>query len=153
MARSKGDYELLDDIGFLLARSAGVAIRTANERFGELGLRARSFSVLAYVVRMEGVSQRSLSDFLALDPSQTVALVDDLESQGLIERRQGIGDRRIRELSATRLGRERMKEAAAAAAAAHAQFLTDLEPDERRVLRQILRRIAFPKVDEAQAAS
>jgi DNA-binding MarR family transcriptional regulator len=153
MARSQLDYDLLDDIGFLLARSAGIAVRTGNARFGEHGLRARSFSVLAHVVRMDGVSQRALSDFFALDPSQIVALVDDLESQGLIERRQGAGDRRVRELSATKLGRERMTDAVKASADAHAQFLADLEPPERDVLRQLLRRIAFPNVDEAEAAS
>jgi DNA-binding MarR family transcriptional regulator len=153
MARSKNDYELLDDVGFLLARSAGVAIKTGNERFREHGLRARSFSVLAHVVHMDGVSQRSLSDLFGLDPSQIVALVDDLEAQGLIERRQGVDDRRVRELSATKLGRERMKEAAKASAEAHAEFLAGLDPQERDVLTQLLRRIAFPNDNEAEAVS
>jgi DNA-binding MarR family transcriptional regulator len=153
MARSQGDYDLLDDIGFLLARSSGVAVRTGNDRFREHGLRARSFCVLAHVVRMDGVSQRALSDLFGLDPSQIVALVDDLESQGLIERRQGVGDRRIRELSATERGRERMKNAAKASADAHGEFLAELEPHERDVLRDLLRRIAFPKLREAEAAS
>lgn len=153
MARSKGDWELLEDIGFLLSRSSAVAIRTANDRFAEHGLRARSFSTLAYVARMDGASQRSLSDFLSLDPSQVVALVDELESLGLIERRQSAGDRRVRELSATKLGRQRLKAAAKASEDAHAQFLAGLDVHEKDTLRALLRRIAFPNVNESEAAS
>lgn len=147
------DPDLLEDIGFLLSRSSGAAVRTANEQLRVHGLRARSYSVLALVVRVDGISQRSLSDLLALDPSQIVALVDDLESQGLIERSPGVDDRRLRELSATRLGRQRMRAAAKAATDAQAIFLANLDSRQRDVLRELLRRIAFPVAAEDEAAS
>jgi DNA-binding MarR family transcriptional regulator len=150
---AEAGYDLLEDIGFLLSRSGGIAVRTANDRMAEVGLRARSFSVLALVVQKDGVSQRWLSELLSLDPSTLVAIVDDLEAQGLIGRRPGSGDRRVRELSATRRGRQRLKAAAKLAAEGQGEFLADLDSSERDVLRTLLRRIAIRNVDEAEAAS
>lgn len=41
-------------------------------------------------------TQRELTDFLSLDPSQVVSLVDDLKRRGLVERAAGKQDRRAR---------------------------------------------------------
>lgn len=153
MPKDAGTYDLLDDVGFLLSRSSGVAVRTANECLAPLGLRARSFSVLALVVSREAMSQRELSDVLGLDPSQVVALVDDLEGQGLIERRPGRTDRRVRVLSSTGAGLARMKAAVRLLTEAQRAFLGDLTANERHVLRELLRRVAFPATEEAEAVS
>ena len=153
MPKDRGEYDLLDDVGFLLSRSSGLGVRAANASLVPLGLRVRSFSALSLVVTGDAMSQRELSELLGLDPSQVVALVDDLEAQGLIERRPGSTDRRVRVLSATRLGRTRMKTASRVLADGQAIFLADLSQPERDVLRELLRRIAFPATAEAEAVS
>jgi DNA-binding MarR family transcriptional regulator len=153
MPKDRGEYDLLDDVGFLLSRSSGVGVRSANECLGPLGLRVRSFSVLSLVVSGDAMSQRELSDLLGLDPSQVVALVDDLEAQRLIKRRPGSTDRRVRVLSATKLGRARLKAASRVLTDGQAVFLADLTPHEHDVLRELLRRIAFPSTGEAEAVS
>jgi DNA-binding MarR family transcriptional regulator len=149
----KKPYDVLEDIGFLLTRSSGIAVRSANDRLAELGLRVRSHSVLAIVVRVGGVSQRALSDMLGLDPSQIVALVDDLQSQGLIERRAVAGDRRVRELAATRRGRERLKQAAKVVVDGQAEVFAGLDANELDTLRGLLTRIVFRNTGEAEAVS
>ena len=80
--------ELNDEIEFLLARAQAVGISHANKRFGNFGLKARSYAVLSLAASDLHPTQRELADFLSLDASQIVALVDHLEQQELVERRE-----------------------------------------------------------------
>src|SRR5680860_1306079 len=90
------ELELMEDTGFLLSRSSGLAVRTTNAHLAPFGLRVRQFSVLSVACDRDGITQRELAEVLGLDPSQIVALVDELAAAGLVERRPGPRDRRAR---------------------------------------------------------
>jgi len=49
-------------------------------------------------------TQREIAEFLSLDPSQVVALIDDLERRGFVERTPGKQDRRLKIVTATTEG-------------------------------------------------
>jgi DNA-binding MarR family transcriptional regulator len=138
-----GRVELFDDIGFLLSRGSGLAVRTTNTRLARLGLRVRHYSVLSAVCDSDGVSQRELSEVVGLDPSQIVALVDDLQSAGLVERLPDPRDRRTRLVSATRRGRTVRRQARAEAERARDEFLAGLDGAERSVLLGLLQRVVL----------
>src|SRR3954453_23936137 len=83
---------LHDDIGFLLTRASGLVVRATNAALTDVGLRVRQYSVLVLADdtaddTADGISQRDLAEALGLDPSQVVALVDELAAAGLVERR------------------------------------------------------------------
>lgn len=143
--------ELLDDVGFLLSRSSGAAIRATNEQLRSAGIRARHYSVLSLACDTEGVSQRELADVLGLDPSQIVALVDDLQKRGLVERHPDPGDRRTRLVSPTPHGRTVLRRARGQVAKARNDFLGRLDDGERAVLLELLRKVAVP--DQVEAAT
>ncbi|WP_019810009.1 MarR family winged helix-turn-helix transcriptional regulator [Saccharomonospora halophila] len=134
--------ELTDDVGFLLSRASGLAVRGANAALGEYGLRVRQYSVLALAVRApDGISQRELADTLGLDPSQVVLLVDELVGAGLVERRPAPSDRRTRLVVATGEGervRHRAGERVWADTRHRLRALSDAEQD---TLRELLARI------------
>jgi DNA-binding MarR family transcriptional regulator len=145
--------ELFGDIGFLLARASGITIRSTNARLRPLRLRVRHFSVLSVAVQAGGVSQRELSVLLGLDPSQIVALVDDLERQRLVERRAHGRDRRARIISATPEGESRYQQASEIVNRAREEFLTALDVSDETVLRDLLMRLVsrdMPEVDEQE---
>lgn len=131
------------DLSFLLARATALSNESASAALAEVGLKVRSFAVLAVVAGERRPSQRELSDLLRLDPSQIVALVDDLERRGFVERTRDQNDRRANAITATAAGDELLVRARNAAAAAEAGFLEVLSGLERAQFADALRRIAF----------
>jgi DNA-binding MarR family transcriptional regulator len=138
------DAALAHDLGFLLARARVRTSSAANEALAELGLRVRSLSVLWLASEGLQPSQRELGAFLALDPSQVVALVDDLESRGAVERQQDPGDRRSRIIVATPAGRRLLADAVDAVERANERSLAPLDETEQATLRELLARLVLP---------
>ena len=83
-----------------------------------------------------------------MDPSQVVALVDALESKGLVERRPNPSDRRLRSVVATAEGRKVRKKAAQVIQDSVTTLLADFSAEERELLHGLLSRLATAKVVE-----
>ncbi len=135
---------LVDDLGFLLARASATTQSRGNAALADHALRVRSYSVLALAVSEQHPSQRELADFLRLDPSQVVALIDDLEKSGLVVRESDPRDRRANVVVATPAGRSAYTAARASAREAEQQSLQALNAAERAELARLLRIVAFP---------
>lgn len=144
--------ELVDDLSFLLARANALSLAAGNAALSEHGLRVRSYSVLALAAGSARPSQRELAELLRLDPSQVVALVDELQGRGLVVREPDPADRRANVVVATDLGRSVHAEAASAARAAEAALHEDLSAADRRRLTELLKRMAFPSADVPKSA-
>jgi DNA-binding MarR family transcriptional regulator len=134
---------LTDDLSFMLARANALSLAAGNAALAPHGLKARSYSVLALAVDGVGPSQRELAAFLRLDPSQVVALVDDLQRRGLVERRPDPADRRANVVLATDAGRALHAVALESAQGAERALHAALDDQEREQLAALLRRIAF----------
>ncbi|WP_055480087.1 MarR family transcriptional regulator [Sphaerimonospora mesophila] len=137
------DGSLAEDLGFLLARANSVALAAANAALAEHGLKARSYSVLALAAE-HSPSQRELAEFLRLDPSQIVALVDELEKRRLVERRTHPTDRRANIVVATDAGRDLFARARKSARAVELSLRARVAPEDHERLAQLLRMLAFP---------
>jgi DNA-binding MarR family transcriptional regulator len=119
-----------------------VASRGFADSLAPFGLEPRHFGVLNLVALSEGVSQRALTDPLGIPASRLVAVVDDLEHQGLVERRRNPDDRRAHALYLTSKGRKTLDRARGAAHDNEQQFTAALTPTEREQLLGLLRRLA-----------
>lgn len=137
------DTELASEIEFLLARARNMGIIHANESLVSLGLKARSYVVLSLAVSGLKPTQRELADFINLDASQIVSIVDDLEKKGLVARQPAPSDRRTNVIVATDLGVERYGQARAVTAQAELESLSALSSDEQQTLRDLLTRVVF----------
>jgi DNA-binding MarR family transcriptional regulator len=116
-------------------------VRDLNRELQPHGLRSRHYSVLVLTAGSVGRTQRELSVLLGVDPSGIVAIVDDLEREGLVRREASAGDRRTRLVVTTEAGRERLAEVEPAARRLDETLLTTLDHSEREVLRALLLRI------------
>src|SRR3954453_21073168 len=124
--------DLTDDVGFLLTRASGLVVRATNAALVDVGLRVRQYSVLVLADdSTDGVSQRDLAEALGLDPSQVVALVDELATAGLVERRPSPTDRRAKLVAATAQGVRVRRRADERAAAGVQLQLGGLTPEEQ----------------------
>lgn len=134
---------LASDLEFLTARARAVGTRNANKKLEPLGIKARDFAILSLVCTNEQPSQRELADFLSLDASQVVALVDSLEKKNFLERQTDPRDRRSNILLATPDGLALFAKAQAAIDEAREESLDGLSAAERVELKRLLMHMAF----------
>ena len=147
MAKSEiarfGTSELAQETEFLLARARATGTGLANSRLLGLGLKARSYAVLSLAASGLEPTQRELAEFLSLDASQIVALVDQLEKAELVERQPAPSDRRTNVIVATAAGQKVYVRARAVAHETEAESLAALSADEREDLRRLLSKITL----------
>jgi DNA-binding MarR family transcriptional regulator len=106
---------------------------------GEFGLTPPQLFALRSLDPEQPVPMRALAKALHCDSSNVTGLVDGLEAQGLVERREAEHDRRLRMLVVTERGaavRARLKEAIQELP----EPLAALSADDQHALRDILRR-------------
>lgn len=132
-----------NSVGFSLSQIGLETSRQFGEAVGKLGLEPRHFAVLYAVHRDLGQAQQTIGDLLAIPASTMVAIVDYLESEGLLERRPHISDRRARILHLTERGESLLSQAQAEALVHEARICAGLEPHERTELLTLLHRISL----------
>jgi len=128
---------LLYKCGWWVQRQTEVALRT-------LGLRDRHLMALTMLAEDDSLSQQDLARHLSLDPTLVVALIDDLEGQGLCERARHHEDRRRHVIRLTTKGRRVYREARALAVKVGDEIFAPLERAERDRLTEMLKRIMEP---------
>jgi DNA-binding MarR family transcriptional regulator len=121
---------------------------TISQRFKQtlapFDLEPREFALLRSVAYDEGQSQQTLGDRLQIPRSRMVAIVDELEQRGHLERRASPDDRRVRLLHLTDTGRQLLQQAFAQALTYERQISAPLSPQEREHLLDLLERVATP---------
>lgn len=131
-----------NSLGYLLSQIGYMAAKRFHTTMASLDMEPRHFFVLRVVAFQEGLSQQSLGEMLHIPASRMVAIVDALESAGLVERRPGPGDRRVRALHVTDAGREALQRAMGMAMHHESTVGTTLTPEERHQLVALLQKLA-----------
>ncbi len=106
----------------------------------EAGFRPPCMGVLHVVAKLQPVSQREIGDRLGLDASDVVGVLDVLEAARMVERRRDPHDRRRHAVVLTGLGETAARRSADLQAKAEDRALADLDPEERRLLTDLLNR-------------
>jgi DNA-binding MarR family transcriptional regulator len=136
------DERAADGVGFLLAQLGAHGASAFAERLAPLGLRPPEAGVLNRLARSPGESQRGLADALGMHAPRLVALIDELEERGLVERRRDPRDRRNYAISLTGAGRQAVRRLSTVARQHEHALTAALDDGERARLASMLRRIA-----------
>jgi DNA-binding MarR family transcriptional regulator len=102
-------------------------------------LRVKECGALSVLVEEGPLPQQRLGERQGIDRTTMVAIVDNLERKGLVERRRDPRDRRAYSLHATAKGRRALRRADAVAERAEEEFLAPLPARDRERLKQMLR--------------
>ncbi len=129
-------------VAFLLAQIGGLASLRFAEHLGPLQLTPAHAGLLRAVATAPGRSQQALSVQLGLLPSKLVALVDELERDGLLERRRNPDDRRHHALHLTTAGQQRLSDIGKIAQTHGDDLLGPLDQHDRAELARILSQLA-----------
>jgi DNA-binding MarR family transcriptional regulator len=127
---------------FLLAQLGAHAASQFAERLGVLGLAPPDAGILRLLRVEAGLSQQELSSKLKIHPSRLVAILDNLEKRGFVERRANPDDRRLYSLYLTKDGGQVLEKIGKVAREHQDALLSALNKDERDELATLLLRIA-----------
>jgi DNA-binding MarR family transcriptional regulator len=128
-----------DQIGFLLAKSHLRVHNRANEALEPLGLTVKHYGLLTVIVHEGPIPQGRLGEIMRIDRTTMVALIDDLERDGHVDRTRNPDDRRAYALAATAGGKRIQRSAATAMRKVQSEALSPLTAAERGELQRMLR--------------
>jgi DNA-binding MarR family transcriptional regulator len=107
------------------------------------GISGRQCAVLVAAGEQAPSSQHDVARRMGVDRTTMVALVDELEAKGLVERRPDSRDRRKNVVALTDSGRTTLEAATRAVDEAERRFLGALSDDEAAAFRETLRTAAL----------
>ena len=129
-------------VAFMLSSLGFTVSRRFHEVLGPLQLEPGEFALLRAVSASGGEAQNALAERLHISPSWMVAVVDQLETRGLLERTPHASDRRVRNLHLTGAGKKLLRQAEQAARQFDRQVTGPLDEKELRQLLELLDRVA-----------
>ena len=132
---------LADRLGPLLGRAHEAHRALAHDALAPLGLTPKGYGSLALLAVEGPLSQQRLVERTGIDRTTMVAVIDELERVGAVERSRDPGDRRAYALRLTRQGGRLLGRAEAAVVGAEERFLAPLPTAEQRRLKSTLRRL------------
>jgi MarR family transcriptional regulator, transcriptional regulator for hemolysin len=111
-----------------------------GRRVRPLGLSRATWMLLALASRYDGLNQTELADRLGLEGASVVRLIDQLERDGLVQRRTG-EDRRIRTVHVTEKAGPIMAEISKAAAQLRKELYQDINPEDLDTAARVLTKL------------
>lgn len=136
-------------LGLLLARHGHFVNLQIRKALADTGMSPRHREVLVELAKRGPTSQQALLEALAVDPSVLVGILNDLERQGLAERRRDPADRRRHIVEMSTDGCAALRRIEEAVSQAEAQLFADLDDDEREQLHALLDRVRTVPEEEA----
>lgn len=126
-------------IGFVLHDTARLMRWNFERRAQTIGLTRAQWSVLAYLKRSNGLRQNELAELLEIRPITLVRLLDRLEKNMWIERRDDPNDRRAKQVFLTEKVQPIVNQMHEIALSVRAEALSGLsEPEQEEFLRMLL---------------
>lgn len=127
-------------LGMLLAWHGSVTQTRMKKALSAAGLTPRHAMTLTHLAG-GSVGQRALAERLEVDPSVLVGILNDLEGDGLVERRRDPADRRRHNVAITETGAAALTRTNAALDAVELGLFAGLSDQEQTALRGLLDRI------------
>lgn len=134
---------VLEQLGFLLGKTIQKLHEFHGETLGPLGLTGKHLGILLSLKEKGSISQHDIGRCVHIDRTTMVAMIDDLEKLGLVERKGHPTDRRSHMVYLTAKGSETLPKAHALAQASQKKLLSNLTAKEQKDLVTILRKLVL----------
>jgi MarR family 2-MHQ and catechol resistance regulon transcriptional repressor len=135
-----------------LRRAANTLSALESASLREVGLTESQFGVLETLFHLGPQRQTDLANKLLCSAGNLTTVVDNLERDGLVERRRDGSDRRVVTVHLSPEGRDLIENLFPRHVAAIVNWFAVLEPDEQRRLSDVLRRLGTQDSNTPAAA-
>jgi DNA-binding MarR family transcriptional regulator len=133
---------LASRLGYLLKHAQQRLLHAAEPVMAEYGIDGRELAVLTVLAAEYPLSQHEAAGRLGVDRTTMVALVDELEAKGLVERHRSVEDRRKNIVQLTESGEQCLAGAGRARDEVERVFLAPLGDELRRQFLRALQILA-----------
>lgn len=133
--------EIEKSVGFLLAKAYQRACALFKEEFDHYDLTPQQFGLLAFLWVEDGLSQAELSARSQIDRTTMGGIIDRLEKEGLVERRNHPEDRRAYQVLLSARGKSLEDELCAVASRVQSKVNAPLTAEEQTTLIRLLEKI------------
>ena len=134
--------ELVSSTAFLLAKVGMTVKMRMLDELEQAGCGMYDYGVLAVLGEGAQKTQAAVADALGVDRSQLVHVLDELEENGLVERKRDPNDRRRHTVSITAGGKSHLVKLRSIVGRIEQSFLEPLDDETRKALRETLLRVA-----------
>lgn len=129
------------NLGFLIKDIGRLYTRLFESQAGHLAVSLAECKVLTYLTRHAGVNQVQLAELTGMEPMSLVRILDRMEADGLIERRQHPTDRRARQLYLKDKAQPALDQLWKVSDQVRAQVLSGIKAEDRQWLIGLLEQI------------
>jgi MarR family transcriptional regulator, lower aerobic nicotinate degradation pathway regulator len=137
---------------WLLGRASRTAQQLTRERLAASGMRRGYYGVLATLDEFGPAAQTDIGRRLCIDPSDMVAILNELEDEDYVSRDRDPADRRRNSVTLTGAGRDALSRFDRAIAAAQDAVLAAFSPADREQLVGLLERLVSTSVQATPAS-
>ncbi|WP_454616222.1 MarR family winged helix-turn-helix transcriptional regulator [Bradyrhizobium cenepequi] len=124
--------------GYLFRRMQQIAVSIFVEECRAFDLTPVQYASLIAIQTHPGIDATRLSAVIAFDRSTLGNVIERLQTKGLIERKPGSGDKRVKLLTITKQGAALLREIMPSVERAQARMLQPLKPSDRKTLMALL---------------
>lgn len=140
--RETAKQRFVDDyLAYLLAQASHLVSAEFHARVEARGLSVAYWRVLATLSDADGMTMGELTRIVLYKQPTLSKIIDRMEGEGLIERRASADDRRKVRVHITEAGRALVAELQAEAKRHEADVLTGYGPEEKALLKKVLRQV------------
>jgi len=130
-----------DNLGFLFGDISRLIRYRFQQIDSDIGLTYAQARALVHVARNEGRRQVELADIMEIQPITLARLIDQLQTQALVERRPDPQDRRAYRLYLTAAAAEPLRQIRALGKTVYDRMLEGLDSAQQRALLSALKQI------------
>jgi DNA-binding MarR family transcriptional regulator len=131
-------FDLAARPGFLIRRLHQIHVALFIEECAGFDVTPVQYSIMSAVQSRPGLDQARLGEEVGVDRATLANVVGRLEARGLVRRRTGAADRRLRLVEITDHGALLLGQMEAPARRAHARTIAALPPAQRRLFTHAL---------------
>jgi len=135
---SDGGIVLNRILPYLMSRVSFSLNQMLKSDLKEFGLTISNWRVLAVLAAESEVTVNELAEYAMIEQSTASHLIDRMEEDGLLIRKRGPKDGRVRSISLTKVGQEKYETVRHTVLAHTQRVLRDVTPEERQTLESVL---------------
>ncbi len=124
--------------GHLIRRAQQIAVAIFIEECAAFDITPVQYAALVAIRENPGIDATRLSALVAFDRSTLGNVLERLEAKGVVKRRAGKADRRVKALALTQVGQELLAAVEPAVERAQARILSPLAPADQATLMALL---------------
>ena len=143
------NFNIEESLGFLLSKAQQLSYQNFREKLTGYNLTPPQFGTLGFLWQQDGLTQVQLGTRMQMDRTTMSGIIDRLEKEGLVIRKNNPQDRRAHLLFLTKKGTELENTLSILAHQTNLELSSPLSESERVLLISLLKRILI-KVRECE---